>query len=159
MREEPPTIAGRAARAGRYLCETETLGLLAQHGSEVQLPGARSIRGAAHGSHDLRPYFIAAPANPYSNVHYDVGRHHPNSLLQDLNPPRDNPGSGSAPPGVEQRRGPLARRHEIDWNAIGDGDQHQAARYSGGVPVGPFQERPSGLDGVVPLHTIAVDLV
>ncbi len=72
-------------------------------------------------------------------------------LADGLNAALEDPGCRAAPPGVEQSDGSAGVMHEVDGNAVGNGDSQEQAFEPRDVAIHPIsQEHPSDPFGVIP---------
>ena len=58
-------------------------------------------------------------------------------------PPRQDPGRGSSPAGMEQRQDPGLGIDQVDRNAIGHRNREQQPRGTGGVPIEAIEDPPA----------------
>jgi hypothetical protein len=74
-------------------------------------------------------------------MHYEIGRGHA-TALEEIDAPGQDPTHSPTPPGVEQGDDPLARRHQIDRDAVGDRDQEHQPECGSRMAVQPVQQTP-----------------
>src|SRR5712691_1607540 len=158
VREEAVAIVGAAPRSDRHLVQTELPGLLRQDGAQVE--GARTCLGSSgEAGEDLRPDFVAAPANPNPAMHYDVRRARERLAFEQLHSALQNTVRHTAPPRVHQGHRPLRWHREIDGNAIRHRDGEQHAARPCGVAVHAVQDEPAVSAGLVPRDARSMDLM
>jgi hypothetical protein len=92
---------------------------------DVEVPGTLAIGRDPEARKHLRTHFIAASADPYATMHYNIGCRRPGSGGQVVDPPLQDPSGGSPPPGVQERDA-TAGNHQVDGNTIGhcDGEEY-----------------------------------
>lgn len=125
MRKKEIPALSRAQRTGRRLANPKLAGLPQECHSQVKVRVAARRRALFHSSDDLRSYFILFARNRYASVHYELTRVRTHTILQQLHAARQDSGSCTTPPGVEQGDRALPGRDKVDRDAIGDRDKQE----------------------------------
>jgi len=122
------------------------------------MPGSRGPREKSAGFHDLSTYFIAATANSYSTMHYDISRRRSSSLGQPLDSTPEYPGCGASPACMQQADSVAVAINQVDRDAVGHSNEQHQPWCACQMAIQTLQDAPS-IDPLVPGDSRAMHLV
>ena len=142
MREELLAVVRAAPRRARDLAQPEALRPAGEPVTQIDPPRAR-LGTRAELRQDLGTHFIARATNTNSAMHYHVRCGGRCLALEELHPAFQDAAGCAAPPGVQQRHHSLLGNHEINRNAVGDGDGEQHTVAARGVAIHSVHDQPT----------------